>query len=65
LEHKWLKRQAGIGVLVKIVEILKSRHSGAGRNPVRRTFKTYGGLGPGLRRGDEFFDVSFSISSAT
>jgi hypothetical protein len=53
--HKWLKRQAGIGVLVKIIEILKSRHSGVGRNPVRRTFKTYGGLGPGLRRGDELF----------
>jgi hypothetical protein len=58
LEHKWLKWRA-------ILEVLKICHSGVGRNPVRRTFKTYGGPGPGLRRGDEFLDVSFSISSAT
>jgi hypothetical protein len=55
LEHKWLKWLASIGVLVEIIVALKNCHSGVGRNPVRRTFKTYGGLGPGLRRGDELF----------
>jgi hypothetical protein len=65
LEHKWLKWRA-------ILEVLKICHSGAGRNPVRRTFKIYGGLSPGLRRGDELFlsflfdpkhDVSFCTFS--
>jgi hypothetical protein len=71
LEHKWLKRHEYIGVWENILGNSKSLFTFSDDVTIENLknrplcLKTYGGLGPGLRRGDEFFDVSFSISSAT